>query len=170
MPQRSPAQPQPGGESPTREHPLLPLKRLPNDARAVAAEEIAKGEIRKLDALLLSHGTPATNHIEKAILTSDIGITPANDGKIVRLPVPPLTEERRKQMAKSVATMAEQHRVAVRHIRQASRDQVQKMQKDKQITEDDERNGLDRIQKMTDGYIRKIDEIAKKKEQELMKV
>ena len=84
--------------------------------------------------------------------------------------MPPLTEERRKQMAKSVATMAEQHRVAVRHIRQASRDQVQKMQKDKQVTEDDERNGLDRIQKMTDGYIKKIDEVAKKKEQELMKV
>jgi ribosome recycling factor len=108
--------------------------------------------------------------IEKAILSSDIGITPANDGKLVRLPVPPLTEERRKQMVKSVAAMSEQHRIAIRHIRQASRDQVQKMQKDKQITEDDERSGLDRIHKLTDGHIRKIDEIAKKKEQELMKV
>lgn len=108
--------------------------------------------------------------IEKAILSSDIGITPANDGKLVRLPVPPLTEERRKQMVKSVATMSEQHRIAIRHIRQASRDQVQKLQKDKQITEDDERSGLDRIQKLTDGYIKKIDELAKKKEQELMKV
>jgi ribosome recycling factor len=108
--------------------------------------------------------------IEKAILSSDLGITPSNDGKIIRLPVPPLTEERRRQMVKTVTTAAEQHRVAVRQIRQTQRDQVQKLQKDKKITEDDERRGLDKIQKLTDEYIKKIDETVKRKEQELMKV
>jgi ribosome recycling factor len=108
--------------------------------------------------------------IEKAILTSDLGITPSNDGRVVRLPVPPLTEERRKQMVKTVAQMAEQHRVAVRKIRQEGRDQVQKLEKDKKVSEDDAKKGLDKIQEFTDGYIRKIDEITKRKEAELMKI
>lgn len=114
--------------------------------------------------------TSAIGAIEKAILSSDIGITPNNDGKLIRLPVPPLTEERRKQMAKSVAQIAEQHRIALRHVRQAARDQIQKMQKDKEIPEDDEHKGLDRIQELTNVYSKKIDEVARKKEQELMKI
>ena len=108
--------------------------------------------------------------IEKAIMTSDLGITPSNDGRVVRLPVPPLTEERRKQMVKSVAQMAEQHRIAVRKIRQEGRDGFQKLEKDKKISEDDSKKGLDKVQEYTDGYIRKVDEITKKKEAELMKI
>ncbi len=108
--------------------------------------------------------------IEKAILSSDIGITPSNDGKVVRLPVPPLTEERRKQLVKNVNQMTEEKRIAIRHIRHEAREKIQKMQKNKEISEDDEKRGLDKVQKLTDEYIKKVDEMAKEKEKELMKV
>ncbi len=108
--------------------------------------------------------------IEKAILSSDIGITPSNDGKVVRLPVPPLTEERRKQLVKNVHQITEEKRVSIRHIRHEAREKIQKMQKNKEISEDDEKRGLDKVQKLTDEYIKKIDEMAKAKEKELMKV
>lgn len=108
--------------------------------------------------------------IEKAVMGSDIGITPANDGRVIRLPVPPLTEERRRHLVKTVSQMAEQHRVAIRKIRQLARDQVQKMEKDKKAPEDSAKKGLDKIQTSTDGFIKKIDDITKKKEADLMKV
>jgi len=114
--------------------------------------------------------TSCISLIEKAVLSSDIGITPGNDGKVIRLPVPPLTEERRKQMVKSVSQMSELRRVSIRHIRQAARDQIQKLQKDKLIPEDEEKKGLDKVQRLTDEFSRKIDEISKRKEQELLKV
>lgn len=114
--------------------------------------------------------TSVINQIEKAIMSSDLGITPSNDGKIIRLPIPPLTEERRKQMVKNVTQMAEQHRIAIRHIRQTQRDQAQKLQKEKQITEDDEKRGLDKIQELTNSFTKKVDDTARKKEQELMKI
>lgn len=112
----------------------------------------------------------AISIIEKAIMSSDIGITPSNDGKVIRLPVPPLTEERRKQLAKNVAQMAEQHRVAIRKIRQAGRDQLTKMEKDKTAPEDEVRRGNDKTQDLTNLFIKKIDDITKRKEEELMKV
>jgi ribosome recycling factor len=108
--------------------------------------------------------------IEKAIQQSDLGITPSNDGKVIRLPVPPLTEERRKQLVKNVHQMAEQHRIAIRQNRQAARDQIQKLEKDKEISEDQSRKGHDRVQSLTDEYVKKIDELTKKKETELMKI
>jgi ribosome recycling factor len=106
--------------------------------------------------------------IEKAILKSDLGLTPANDGKVIRLVMPPLTEERRKQLAKTVGKFAEDARVAIRNVRREANDKLRAMAKDKKISQDDERRGHDQIQKATDRFIAKIDEIARKKEQEIL--
>lgn len=108
--------------------------------------------------------------IEKAILAANLGMSPSNDGKIIRLSVPALTEERRRQFAKQAHEIAEEHRVAVRNIRHHSNDQLKKLLKDKAISEDDERGGLDDVQKLTNSHIARIDELAKNKEQEIMSV
>ncbi len=108
--------------------------------------------------------------IEKAIMKSDLGIQPVNDGKLIRLSMPTPTEERRKQLVKSVHKMAEDARVAVRNVRREANDKLKALAKDKKapITEDEERRGHDQIQKTTDRFIAKIDELLKKKEQEIM--
>ena len=108
--------------------------------------------------------------IEKAIRASDLGLNPSNDGKLVRIPIPPLTEERRKQLARQVHEIAEDHRTAVRNIRRDTNDRLKKMLKDKTISEDSERDGLEEVQKLTNTYIGKIDELAKTKEQEILSV
>ena len=108
--------------------------------------------------------------IEKAIRSSDLGLNPANDGKLVRIPIPPLTEERRKQLAKQVHEIAEDHRTAARNIRRDANERLKKMLKDKQISEDAEREGLDEVQKLTNTYVGKIDELSKSKETEIMSV
>jgi len=108
--------------------------------------------------------------VEKAIRASDLGLNPSNDGRLIRIPIPALTEERRKQLAKHVHKVAEEHRTAVRNIRRDGNEHLKKMLKDKAISEDDEKNGLAEIQKLTDDYIRKLDEVAKKKEQEILTV
>jgi ribosome recycling factor len=108
--------------------------------------------------------------IEKAIRAADLGLNPSNDGKLIRIPIPALTEERRKQLAKQVHDIAEEHRTAVRNIRRDSNDRLKKMLKDKTISEDNERDGLDEIQKLTNTYIGKIDELMKTKENEIMSV
>jgi len=108
--------------------------------------------------------------IEKAIRTADLGLNPSNDGKMVRVPIPALTEERRKQLAKQVHDFAEEHRTAIRNIRRDSNERLKKMLKDKAISEDNERDGLDEVQKLTNTYIGKVDELAKTKEQEIMSV
>lgn len=110
------------------------------------------------------------NAIEKAILAANLGLSPSNDGKIIRLSVPALNEERRRQFAKQAHEIAEEHRIAVRNVRHHSNDLLKKMLKDKEISEDDERGGLDDVQKSTNTYIAKIDELAKNKEQEIMSV
>ncbi|MCC6327787.1 MAG: ribosome recycling factor [Acidobacteria bacterium] len=108
--------------------------------------------------------------IEKAIMAANLGLNPSNDGKIIRLGIPALNEERRKQFAKQIHEIAEEHRVAVRNIRHASNDALKKSLKDKEISEDDERRGLDEVQKLTNAHIAKIDELAKNKEHEVMSV
>jgi ribosome recycling factor len=108
--------------------------------------------------------------IEKAIRAADLGLNPSNDGKLVRIPIPALTEERRKQLAKQVHDIAEEHRTAIRNIRRDSNDRLKKMLKDKTISEDNERDGLDEVQKLTNTYIGKIDELMKTKETEIMSV
>jgi ribosome recycling factor len=108
--------------------------------------------------------------VEKAIIAANLGLNPSNDGKVIRLPVPPLNEERRKQLAKQVSEIAEDHRVAVRNVRHSSNDALKKMLKDKVVSEDEERGGLDDVQKLTNTYIAKIDELTKNKETEIMSV
>ena len=108
--------------------------------------------------------------IEKAIRAADLGLNPSNDGKLVRIPIPALTEERRKQLAKQVHEIAEDNRTAVRNLRREANDRLKKMLKDKAISEDNERDGLDEVQKLTNTYISKIDELAKNKEQEILSV
>jgi len=108
--------------------------------------------------------------IEKAIRAADLGLNPTNDGKIVRVPVPALTEERRKQLAKQVHEIAEEHRTAVRNVRRDANERLKKLLKDKTISEDNERDGLEEIQKLTNGIISKIDELAKSKEHEILSV
>ena len=108
--------------------------------------------------------------IEKAIQGSALGLNPANDGKIVRIPIPSLTEERRREIVKLVKKMAEDARVAVRNIRRDSNEEIKKSCKDAGISEDEIKKSQEDIQKLTDQYIHKIDEILKKKEQEIMEV
>ena len=108
--------------------------------------------------------------VEKAIRSADLGLNPSNDGKLVRVPVPPLTEERRRQLAKQVHEVAEEHRTAIRNVRRDANDRLRRMLKDKQISEDAERDALAEVQKMTDTYVGKVDELAKSKEHEILSV
>ena len=108
--------------------------------------------------------------IEKTIRSAGLGLNPMNDGKIIRIPIPPLTEERRKDMVKHLHKILEDHRTAVRNIRRDGNDAIKKTTRDKKITEDEERRALDEIQKLTDDEIKKMEEMAKAKEKELMTV
>ncbi len=108
--------------------------------------------------------------IEKSIRASDLGLNPANDGKIIRIPIPPLTEERRKELVKNLHAVAEDHRVAIRNIRRDGNEEMKKLLKDKKIAEDEERRGHDEIQKMTDAYMDKLDTSAKNKEKEILEI
>lgn len=108
--------------------------------------------------------------IEKAIRVSDLGLNPSNDGKVIRLPIPPLTEERRKELVKKLHAAAEHHRVSVRNVRRDGNEALKKLAKDKKITEDDEKKALDEIQKLTDTYMQKIDQAAKGKEKEILEI
>ncbi len=108
--------------------------------------------------------------IEKAIRTADLGLNPMNDGKIIRVPVPPLTEERRKDMVKHLHRVLEEHRTAVRNIRRDGNDAIKKAMKDKKITEDDEKRAMEEIQKLTDDEIRKMEDMSKAKEKEVLEI
>jgi ribosome recycling factor len=108
--------------------------------------------------------------IERAIRISDLGLNPANDGKVIRLPIPPLTEERRKELVKKLHAAAEHHRVSVRNIRRDGNESVKKLLKDKKITEDDEKRAHDEIQKLTDVYMGRIDQASKTKEKEILEI
>jgi ribosome recycling factor len=106
--------------------------------------------------------------IEKAIRNADLGLNPSNDGKIVRVPIPPLTEERRRDLAKKLSHIAEERRIGLRNVRRDANEQLKKMLKDKAISEDEERQALEAIQKLTDGQIGKVDQAAKAKEKEIL--
>jgi len=108
--------------------------------------------------------------IEKAIRSAGLGLNPQNDGKVIRIPVPPLTEERRRDMVKHLHKILEDHRTAVRNIRRDGNDAIKKALKDKKITEDEERRAIEEIQKLTDDEIKKMEEMSKQKEKELMTV
>jgi ribosome recycling factor len=112
----------------------------------------------------------AMGDIEKAILKSDLGLTPNNDGKIIRIPIPQLTEERRKDLVKHVKKIAEEYRVSVRNHRRVAIEQLKDAEKKKEITADDTKHGQDRVQKITDDFVGRIDKIVKAKEEEVMEV
>jgi len=108
--------------------------------------------------------------IEKAIRSGDMGLNPMNDGKLIRVPVPPLTQERRQDMVKHLHRVLEEHRTAVRNIRRDGNDAIKKALKDKKISEDEEERSLDEIQKLTDGEIKKMEEMSKGKEKEVLEL
>ncbi len=108
--------------------------------------------------------------IEKAIRSAELGLNPMNDGKLIRVPVPALTEERRKEMVKHLHKVLEEHRTAIRNVRRDGNDLIKKAMKDKKITEDEERGAMDQIQKLTDDEIKKMEELCKSKEKEVMQV
>jgi ribosome recycling factor len=108
--------------------------------------------------------------IEKSIRTADLGLNPMNDGKLIRIPVPPLTEERRKDMVKHLHKILEEHRTAVRNIRRDGNEAIKKALKDKKITEDEEKRAMEEIQKLTDGEIKKMEDMSKAKEKEILEI
>ena len=106
--------------------------------------------------------------VEKAILKSDLGLTPSNDGKVVRISIPPLTEERRKQLVKTVYKKSEEHKVSIRNVRRDANDLLKSLKKDGEISEDDAFKGQDGIQEITDEYIKIVDDVCKEKEKEIL--
>jgi ribosome recycling factor len=138
---------------------MMPIKQLANvgvpDARTI--------EIRPWDVSQVSN-------IEKAIQKSSLGLTPQSDGKVIRLSIPTLTEERRKDLTKVVHKMAEDFRVSLRNERRQALENIKKLEKDKKITEDDKKKGEQDIQKITEAYVKKVDEVLAVKEKEIMEV
>jgi ribosome recycling factor len=108
--------------------------------------------------------------LEKVIRSSDLGLNPVNDGKILKVPIPPLTEERRKELVRHLHKVMENHRTAVRNVRRDANEALKKLLKDKKISEDDERRGLEEIQKLTDEFMEKLESQAKSKEREIMEM
>src|SRR5271170_1295117 len=137
----------------------MPLNQLAN----VSAPEPQLITVQPWDVSL-------TGAIEKAIRSADLGLNPMNDGKLVRVPVPALTEERRKEMVKHLHKVLEEHRTAVRNIRRDGNDGIKKAMKDKKIAEDDEKRALEEIQKLTDDEIKKMEDMSKGKEKEVMEI
>jgi len=137
----------------------MPLNQLAN----VSAPEPQLITVQAWDVSLIGA-------VEKAIRSADLGLNPMNDGKLIRVPVPALTEERRKEMVKHLNKVLEEHRTAVRNIRRDGNDLIKKALKDKKITEDEERGALEQIQKLTDDEIKKMEELAKGKEKEVLSI
>jgi ribosome recycling factor len=137
----------------------MPLNQLANlsvpDATMIVAQPYDSSQI------------PA---IERAIMKADLGLNPSSDGKVIRIPVPPLTEDRRKEIVKKAHDLAESARTAVRQVRREGNDRLKKMEKDKAISQDDERRGLDEVQKLHDTYIADVNSALQKKEQQIMEV
>jgi ribosome recycling factor len=138
---------------------LMPL----NQVATVHASEAQLITVQPFDPTALAA-------IEKAIRTAELGLNPMNDGKIVRVPVPPLTEDRRKDMVKHLHKVLEEHRTAVRNIRRDGNDAIKKAMKDKKISEDEEKRSMEEIQKLTDGEIKKMEDMSKIKEKEVMEI
>ena len=139
---------------------------VPTPVKQMAAISVNEGRI-----LVIQPWDASTiNAISKAIQASDIGINPQNDGKVIRLTFPPLTEERRKMLSKDVSKIAEDSKVAVRSIRRDAMDKIKAMKKNSEITEDDQKNAETKIQKITDDFIKEIDAVADKKAKEIMEI
>src|SRR6266700_4158085 len=134
-------------------------------------DQIAQVHAPEAQLITVQPFDPASmSSIEKAIQSADLGLNPMNDGKLIRVPVPPLTEERRREMVKHLHKVLEEHRTAVRNIRRDGNEAIKKSLKDKKITEDEEKRSMDEIQKLTDGEIKKMEDMCKAKEKEVMQV
>ena len=149
------------------------LSRVTFDYWGSPAEITAMANVRVSDAKTLEiipYDASTLKAIEKALLTSDIGITPSNDGKIIRLVFPQLTEERRKELAKQVQKMGEEAKVAVRNLRRTANDDIKKQKKDGLLTEDDVKNAEKSVQDITDKFVKTVETITSAKEKDIMKV
>ncbi len=134
-----------------------------NQVASMAAPEPSLVTIQPWDVSIIGA-------IEKSIRASDLGLNPSNDGRLIRIPIPPLNEERRRELARHVHKVLEDHRTAVRNIRRDANDSMKRHLRNKEMSEDEERRTLDEIQKLTDEFIKKLDEIAKAKEEEILTV
>ncbi len=133
--------------------------------------QVAQVSAPEAQLIVISPWDPTVlKEIEKAIQTSDLGFNPQSDGKIIRVPVPPMTEERRRDVVKHLNRVLEEQRTAVRNVRRDGNDALKKMAKDKKISEDDEKRSLEEVQKMTDDEIRRMEDLSRRKEAEIMQV
>ena len=139
---------------------------VPTPVQQMAAVSVSEGRILVIQPWDVS----TISTIEKAIQASDLGVNPQDDGKVIRLIFPPLTEEKRKTLAKDVSKYGEEAKVAVRSVRRDCIDKLKKMKKDSEITEDDLHNGEEKMQKITDKFIKRIDEMVEEKEQDIMAI
>ncbi len=133
--------------------------------------QLAQISAPEAQLIVISPWDPSVvKEIEKALRTADLGFNPISDGKVLRVPVPPMTEERRREVCKHLNKVLEEHRTAVRNVRRDGNDALKKMAKDKKISEDEEKRCLEEVQKMTDEEIRRMEELSRKKEAEVMQV
>ena len=133
--------------------------------------QVAKLSIPEPTMILAQPFDPSTlASIEKAIISSDLGLNPSNDGKTIRIPIPPLTEERRRQLVKKVRALGEEAKTAIRQVRRDANEEIKALEKASELSEDDARRSLDQIQKQTDRHTGEIDKMNSKKEKELMEI
>jgi ribosome recycling factor len=133
--------------------------------------QLAQVSTPEAQLILIAPWDPTVlKEMEKALIAADLGLNPQSDGKVIRVPVPPMTEERRRDVCKHLNKVLEEHRTAIRNVRRDGNDALKKMAKDKKISEDDEKRALEEIQKMTDEEIRRMEELCRKKEAEVMQV
>jgi ribosome recycling factor len=133
--------------------------------------QLAQVSAPEAQLILISPWDPTVlKEIEKALRTSDLGFNPQTDGKVIRIPIPPMTEERRREVCKHVNRILEEQRTAVRNVRRDGNDALKKLAKEKKISEDEEKRSLEEIQKLTDEEIRRMEELTRKKEAEVMQV
>jgi ribosome recycling factor len=133
--------------------------------------QLAQVSTPEAQLILISPWDPTVvKDMEKAITTAGLGLNPQSDGKVIRIPVPPMTEERRRDVCKHINKVLEEHRTAIRNVRRDGNDALKKMAKEKKISEDDEKRALEEVQKMTDEEIRRMEELSRKKEAEVMQV
>src|SRR6266705_3369445 len=140
--------------------------------KEMTATRTGRASVHMLDSVNVDYygSQMPLNQIAQAIRSADLGLNPMNDGKLIRVPVPPLTEERRREMVKHLHKVLEEHRTAIRNIRRDGNDAIKKALKDKKITEDDEKRAMDEIQRLTDDEIKKMEDMSKAKEKEVMEI
>ena len=150
---------------------MLDSIRIPYYGSDMPLNQVAQVHAPEAQLITVQPFDPSTLPvIEKTIRSADLGLNPMNDGKLIRIPVPPLTEERRKDLVKHLHKVLEDHRTAVRNIRRDGNEAIKKTMKDKKISEDEERRALEEIQKLTDDEIKKMEEMSKGKEKEVMEI